>query len=348
MFAHLERIPSNADHFHITPEPPYDEYKIGYVRIDSRDNRRYVDFYDTATNKFGTTYARYLFQINHWRSCGELISSDLEVDHINEDRLDDRLGNYQLLTRVENKRKADSLQATKRAVGVCPVCKTYFSRLVSSTQLNDIYDRRVSCCSKSCSNLFRLYKLPEDILLWLSHHQFIYTIDAYDSAECPYWEMTASHPKDILSFDISRYESRTSIRVKFIREHLEKGYSYEKIAELLSLKSIDYLVYTYLPEYKQATKITQNADRIQTYLEKNVPIKDIASIMNMTESGISRYIHEYYPVYSRKARTEATLERIKEYLPYGFPQSEIAKKVGISTAMVQYLIARHLKEYVVA
>jgi len=54
MFQHLEKTPDDTNRFHIIPEPPYEKYKIGYVRTCKRDKRRYIDFYHKDQIKTAT------------------------------------------------------------------------------------------------------------------------------------------------------------------------------------------------------------------------------------------------------------------------------------------------------
>lgn len=95
-------------------QPPYsDRYNVGVVfRADSGSVPRiYIRLYSTETKDSTIIgYARYVYQVKHWKEVGEEIPKHLEVDHINDNALDNRLANLQLLTRAQNIRKRDVRQ----------------------------------------------------------------------------------------------------------------------------------------------------------------------------------------------------------------------------------------------
>lgn len=79
-------------------EPYCSVYRYGHLRTDPRTGRKQVRLTKHDGTTTTTSYARYLYNV----SCGYFIPSYLDVDHINEDRTDDRIENLQLLTRAEN------------------------------------------------------------------------------------------------------------------------------------------------------------------------------------------------------------------------------------------------------
>ena len=82
-------------------EFPYNkDYKTGYL-IDGSENRKMVILISHDNSKHGTSYARYLMAVSLKRY---LLDTET-VDHINEDKTDDRLENLQILSRVENIKK---------------------------------------------------------------------------------------------------------------------------------------------------------------------------------------------------------------------------------------------------
>lgn len=343
MFSHLERPAVDMTSFNIVPEPPYEQYKIGRVHVCNRGHRRNISLY-SKENKLGTTYARYLFQINYWKKFGRMIPNGMEVDHINENKLDDRLDNYQLLTGFENRMKSAARIPEKLVIGICPICKTYFSRTVSATQLHYHADRKVCCCSVTCSNIFRLYTLPPEISTLLSQMQFVYRIDAYNNAPEPWWEIVSWISKDILEFDITQYENRTKSRVESIRKYLDMGYTYEKIEELCG-HNVEYLIYTHLPEYTQKSIVTKNIKCIRENLENGKSIKEIALQVNMEEATISQYITKYYPQYSKQSRMQKKAELIRPYLDGYLSYKQISEETGIPITNMPWLIRTYLPEY---
>lgn len=66
-----------------------------------KDGRARVVHWFEGDRTSSESYPRYL-----WRQHRGEIPSGMDIDHINGDRTDDRLENYQLLSRGENVRKA--------------------------------------------------------------------------------------------------------------------------------------------------------------------------------------------------------------------------------------------------
>ena len=87
------------------------------------------------------SYAKYLWISNY----GE-IPDGYEVDHINENRTDDRLENLQLLPSLENKRKYASLHKKEMVDCICPVCGKEF-------QLEKRNFKNNPCCSRKCGGI---------------------------------------------------------------------------------------------------------------------------------------------------------------------------------------------------
>lgn len=88
------------------------------------------------------SYARYLMSVRLRR---RLLPTE-HVDHINDDKLDDRLDNYQLLTPAEN--NAKSAKGRTYLEKVCPTCGVSF--LLEKRQ-----DHKTSepCCSRRCAGI---------------------------------------------------------------------------------------------------------------------------------------------------------------------------------------------------
>lgn len=74
-----------------------------------------------------------------------VIQSGYEVDHINNDKTDDRLENLQLLTREDNIKKMLLSRKKSLVKLICPICKKefYFEKRNLSTRPNP-------CCSRQC------------------------------------------------------------------------------------------------------------------------------------------------------------------------------------------------------
>ena len=133
----------------VTLEYPYTlKYKTGYL-VKNGENRKHVLLVGDAGEKTTTSYARYLMSVNLKR----VLTDSEEVDHINNDKTDDRLCNLQLLTPTENRKKQARAKGRKVAKILCPTCGTVFIRRTGNTQAVSCKFGQITCCSKKCSNV---------------------------------------------------------------------------------------------------------------------------------------------------------------------------------------------------
>ena len=131
--------------FQITPLPPFDNYHLGVVRIENRDNRRMIQLFRFGGERLKTTYARYLFQVDYWNKYRLLLPDDAEVDHINENKLDDQIDNLQLLTKAENVTKNNYTKGSVHVLITCPICGTLFHKAQ-----HKLKPWCISLCSQNC------------------------------------------------------------------------------------------------------------------------------------------------------------------------------------------------------
>ena len=83
--------------------PPFNQkWNKGYLVINP-ENRRNICLYNSNQDRTTISYARYLMSVH----LGYEVPSHLEVDHINDDKTDDRIENFQLLTPEQNKLKQE-------------------------------------------------------------------------------------------------------------------------------------------------------------------------------------------------------------------------------------------------
>ena len=127
---------------------PFSEiYKAGYVNPSS-DGRRTLVLIKHDGTKTSTSYARYLKQVE----IGMFLDKRLEVDHIDENKLNDNISNLQVLTKQENIAKQNILRV-KQYQFTCPNCGLTFS--LTGKQLGNRNNKSNPACSKSCAYLVR-------------------------------------------------------------------------------------------------------------------------------------------------------------------------------------------------
>lgn len=125
---------------------PYENFYI-YKVFHNREKRTYANLvskYDKTRKTI--SYARYLMSTN----VGRILSDDEEVDHINNDKSDDRIENLQILSKYDNIKKNNELVGRMYVELICPICKKHFElpKNRSFIQKGGSYN----CCSKECNN----------------------------------------------------------------------------------------------------------------------------------------------------------------------------------------------------
>lgn len=119
---------------------PYEGYNL-YIVMHKKMGRRMANLVNPNNRKDRTTisYARYLMSVH----LGRFLNKDETVDHINEDKLDDRIENYQILSRLDNKAKSQS--KARLFEFVCPVCNSSFTLTARQS-----YKKENPSCSNKC------------------------------------------------------------------------------------------------------------------------------------------------------------------------------------------------------
>lgn len=130
---------------------PFEGYKIYGPYLHSKEKRRIVAIVGPV-DRTSMSYARYLMCMH----LGRRLEDWEEVDHIDNDKLNDTIENLQILTKRQNKDKhTATLNGRTMMELVCPWCnKTFYKerRLV-------VHTKRVypPTCSRSCSGNYQAY-----------------------------------------------------------------------------------------------------------------------------------------------------------------------------------------------
>lgn len=123
-----------------------DYYKEqGYDRVyvaTNKEPRRVATLYGPNMKTASMSYAKYLYT-SHYHSD---VPQGYEVDHINSDKMDDRVKNLQIVTSKYNRQK-DHL-SKEMVVKICPVCGSEF--LLNK---RDEKFKPNPTCSRKCGNI---------------------------------------------------------------------------------------------------------------------------------------------------------------------------------------------------
>lgn len=132
----------------IVLEEPYRSiWKWGYLVIN-KEPRRNVILYNNYKDRATVSYARYMYEV----SIGTFLPKDIYVDHIDGDKMNDSLSNYQLLSPKENNIKK-LIQNNKTALMVefrCGTCGEIFTRQRNNTHL--VIPNKSTYCSRVCGS----------------------------------------------------------------------------------------------------------------------------------------------------------------------------------------------------
>lgn len=304
------------------PEAPYDDYEHGFLYIKKSHNtyRRYVWLgrrkSDTQTTRFGRThtFARYAFQVNLWKTKQQLIPEGLEVDHINDNAMDDRLDNYQLLTGEENLKKAILNKSVLVAVLVCPVCLNRFEKPASTTQYaaHNKPKKPIFYCCTRC-HLTSEISMPthekyRPLRDWISDNQIYKLVRVWTDGRTKLEDIVSEKMLDFdlaketgisVNYGSAKYASTSEKRV-MIRDYRNQGLTIYQIAEKMQLHP------STIWELAGETK-------------KSVDLK-------------GEELHE-------------TLLRIKHWRNQGYGEERIGRLLGIPRTSISNYIRRHAGEY---
>ena len=152
----------------ITTEYPYDEYD-GYTVVN-KENRKHICLVHKESKRRTTvSYARYLMAVHLKR----LLESNEQVDHIDEDKTNDVIGNLQILSASDNIKKniKSNNRTIKMVEAVCPNCNETFNRQLNKTHLQK--GGKFSACSIKCVHSFLTRGLSPSELINIGNTQIL-------------------------------------------------------------------------------------------------------------------------------------------------------------------------------
>ena len=126
-------------------EPYKSDFKSAYC-CKNKEPRRVVSLIREDGSRTSTSYARYLMSCH----LGRYLKDEEHVDHINENQLDDKIANLQILSPKENQNKSHK-KGRKYLKMVCPVCGDVFEKEKRQTNLGkgEKYSN-YQTCSRFC------------------------------------------------------------------------------------------------------------------------------------------------------------------------------------------------------
>lgn len=126
-------------------------FKKAYLNIN-KEPRRIVVLVKEDNSKTSISYAKYLYTSENKQD----VPQGFEIDHINNNQMDDRIENFQLLSKADNVRKSHIKEELIEKV--CPVCKKrfFFPKRNLATHPNP-------CCSRHCGGIKSHWAKKENI-----------------------------------------------------------------------------------------------------------------------------------------------------------------------------------------
>lgn len=158
-------------------EAPFDKYSKG--RIYYREGRRHLNLWGQHGTK-KMTVARYLYMRHLFKETGEILLSDFDVHHKNENAMDDRLANFEAVHESLHQQK-HTYDGTTLVDLVCVVCRSIVTRQISKSNLhhNEKNRRGVVCCSSSHAAAFRFCNISDETRENLEELQIVETYKQY-------------------------------------------------------------------------------------------------------------------------------------------------------------------------
>ena len=124
-----------------------DYYKQkGYERVyvvTNPEPRRVAVLYKNDGTSTTMSYAKYLYTSTY---CEDIDGSEYHIDHINGDKMDDRIENLQKITGKYNRAKDHA--SRDMILRVCPVCGTEFL-----FPLKNLPSHPNPCCRRKCGGI---------------------------------------------------------------------------------------------------------------------------------------------------------------------------------------------------
>jgi hypothetical protein len=152
-------------------EYPFIEMYDSAYKVTSQ-GRNTIILYKTGTKeRTSIRYAKYLMSIHLKR----LLTKEEHVDHKNDNKLDDRIENYQILSLADNNRKQAALRGCAMVKYECSVCSKVFSIKRKNSHLVGKKHNISITCSRVCGGKASVSKAGIIMLCeynWYDEHSY--------------------------------------------------------------------------------------------------------------------------------------------------------------------------------
>lgn len=360
--------PDDDSSFYVVPQPPFNMWRRGQVYIGKR-GRRHIKFSspvrsgelkdidvvssdpDDSTRKViqSTTYARYMYQVRLWATERRYIPADKEVDHINDDALDDRFDNYQLLTTRDNTQKRT--RAYRRAY-VSPET----IELIRSMRA----DGKTVCDIKNATQLTAMH-IVEVIKEHCPEHVPAITAEGIDPMVVDAMLTDGERLTDVgVLFGVSqstitRFVQRVlphHTRVEYgkrmvaqIESLLQAGMSVAEVAR--ELDELDANIWFYLRKYlptlykeiraRKAALTDAMVATLGRLLAGGYTYAVIGDALGVAEASVTALVYRYYPEYSRAQVVARKRALVREAYDLGMSIAQAVRHSGASTEFIRQL-----------
>jgi hypothetical protein len=152
-------------------EYPFTEIYDSAYKVSSQ-GRNTVVLYKTGTQeRTSISYAKYLMSVHLKR----WLTKEEHIDHKNNNKLDDRIENYQILSLADNNKKQAALRGCSMIKYECPVCSRIFSVKLQNSHLVGRKNNTSITCSRACGAKASAYKTGIIMLSeynWYDEHHY--------------------------------------------------------------------------------------------------------------------------------------------------------------------------------
>lgn len=341
--------------FSITVDAPYNlVFHRARVAIPPRRQgvtiRRYIQFNTDAkivdkdmaarlpTN--ASTYARYLMNCHLWKTEGRILTEEEEVDHVNGNALDDRIDNFEIVSREENIRRRDFTQYASWGITqpVLDMIRSYLEAGENRRYIASEMGITMGYLRYLIHTYFPLYDsglgverdIADIIKRRTEGETFNEIADSYGVSRTTMQRIVEKHAPDVTG------QAKRDERREYISNRAKEGAHYNEIAQELGCTptNVWYYIKQHLPDIAKIYRAREREHHSEVSGRNRALVAMIAPFIN---AGVT-YTELEQVLGAKKGRlqdvvTKYDKENIVKTLPRSRPRSE--------KPSVAEVIARH-------